>query len=123
MYQSFCEKSRKNFTFFVLCLAWQNLILPLVRLALGHNYCLPNLNFHVYNIAHKPRKVKKNFQLFFCTIRLRLLLRSWHGICIDYFVTHWYSTSYAKTTGAVCPKYLILNSLCYSRVGLAERWI
>ena len=72
MYQSFCEKSRKNFTFFVLCLAWQNLILPLVRLALGHNYCLSNLNFHIYNIAHKPRKVKKNFQLFSCTILLRL---------------------------------------------------
>ena len=54
----------------MLCLAWQNLIFPLVRLALGHNYCLSYLNFHVYNIPQKPPKVKKNFQLFFCTILL-----------------------------------------------------
>ena len=30
------------------------------------------LNFHVYNIAYKPRKVKKSFQLFSCTIQLQL---------------------------------------------------
>ena len=28
------------------------------------------LNFHAYNIAQKPRKVKKNFQLLYCTIPL-----------------------------------------------------
>jgi len=29
-----------------------------------------NLN-HTYKVTQKPRKVKKNFQLFFCTILLR----------------------------------------------------
>ena len=91
MYQTNGEKSRKNFTFFVLCLAWQNLIFPLVRLALGHNYCLSYLNFHVYNIPQKPPKVKKNFQLFFCTILLHRLAWYLYGT----FVSRWLSSTYA----------------------------
>ena len=55
----------------VLSMTRKNFILPLVRLALGHYDCLSNLNFHVYNIPQKTRKVKKNFQLFYCTILLR----------------------------------------------------
>jgi len=34
----------------VLCMAWKDFILPLVRLALRHDDRLSNLNFHNYNI-------------------------------------------------------------------------
>ena len=54
----------------VLGMAWKGFILPLVRLTLWHNYCLPNLDFHIYKITHKHPKVKKNFQLFSYTMLL-----------------------------------------------------
>ena len=72
----------------MLCLTWQDLILALVGLRFWHNYCLSNLNFHMYNIAHKPPKVKKNFQLFSCLILLRtdcivqlFKWANWRGTC------------------------------------------
>ena len=50
--------------FFVLCLAWQNLVPPLHWARLWHDYCLSNLNFHIYNIAHKATKVKFFFNKY-----------------------------------------------------------
>ena len=48
----------------MLCLAWQNLIAPFHWARLGHDDCLPNLNFHMYNITNKPRKSEFYFHLF-----------------------------------------------------------
>ena len=62
-----------------MMLAFENLILcyDVARLAVNDInfgdeavYLFIILN-HTYNIAEKTRKVKKNFQLFYCTIPLR----------------------------------------------------
>ena len=56
----------------MLCLAWQNLIFPLMRLALWHDDCLSY--FHVYKINQECPKRKKNIQLSFCTKQLKKTL-------------------------------------------------
>ena len=72
----------------MLLFARQDLILALVGLRFWHDYCLSNLNFHTYNLAHKARKVKKNFQLFYCLILswAKCIVQlfkwaNWRGIC------------------------------------------
>ena len=45
--------------FFVLAFAVKHLVLPLVRLRLGEENCLSNLNFHNYIVQEKRQKHKK----------------------------------------------------------------
>ena len=65
-------------------------------------------------MTEKTAKVKL-FLTYLSTMFLHdstaILLRSWHGICIDSVVSRCRSTSYGKLRRAVCPKSLIIRAL------------
>jgi len=64
--------------YLVLCLAWQDLIFPLMRLTLWHNDCLSH--FHIYNLKQECPKRKKKDQLFSYTILLHELARNLYSL-------------------------------------------
>ena len=74
----------------MLCLAWQNLIPPFHRAGLWHYYCLSNLNFHTYKIAHLWAKVKFFFN-YFCFFRKLLYINDLRG---QASLTRWLSATY-----------------------------
>ena len=66
-------------SFFVLCLAWQNLVFEFVRAGFGKDHWDSNFNFfiHTYKVTEKTRKSeKKNAILFVCSLTNELISRT-----------------------------------------------
>ena len=82
---------------------------------IGFNFFEKNNSFvHIYNIKENPAR-HKLFLAYLSTILLHdlaaIFLEDWHGICIDFVVSRYSSTSYGKLRRAVCPKSLVTNAL------------